>query len=133
MRFRNSGFGRAGLLALAMSAAAAGLGGCAFTRGDLGLPFDEAALAAINPGQSTEADVVRLLGAPDSIIRLGGGRVAFHYYHYALKHETVLVFTRVNAAADQLYVFFTPQGVVDQVLSGKRTDKLEFQFWPFGD
>jgi hypothetical protein len=76
--------------------------------------------------------VVRLLGAPDSVIQLGD-REAFHYYHYTLKHATFLVFSRVNVAADELYVFFDRHGVVEQVVFSPRTNKLEFQFWPFGE
>ena len=57
----------------------------------------------------------------------------FHYYHYTLKHATFLVFSRVNIASDELYVFFDRSGIVNQVLFGPRTDKLEFQFWPFGE
>lgn len=111
---------------------AASLGGCAFTRGDLGLPFQPADLSAIKQGQSTVPEVVAALGAPNEIIRLNQGRQAFHYYHYAMKHETLLVFSRVNFASDQLYVFFDAQGVVERVLFSNRTDQLEFQFWPFG-
>ena len=120
----------AGFLALAFMLAMTS--GCAFTRGDYGMPFADAELAGIKQGQSTAADVVKALGAPDNIIRLNGGREAFQYYHYALKHATLIVFSRVNIASDELYVFLDPQGVVDQVIYGKRTDKLEFQFWPFG-
>jgi hypothetical protein len=117
------------LIALILST---GLSGCAFTRGDLGVPFKEADIATIKPGQSSETDVARVLGAPDEIIRIGAERVVFHYYHYALKHATVLVFSRVNIGSDQLYVFFNERGIVDRVLSGNHTDQLEFQFWPFG-
>lgn len=118
------------LVALLVIAAGA-LGGCAFTRGDLEAPFTQAQIAGIKPGQSTEAEVVRVVGAPDEIIRVGGGRVIFHYYHYAMKHATLLFFSRVNIASDQLYVFFDAQGVVERVLSGNRTGALKFQFWPF--
>jgi hypothetical protein len=120
------------LALLIMLGVATGAGGCAFTRGDLGTPFKASDIAAIRQGQSSEAEIVRLLGAPDEIIRLGHGREVFHYYHYALKHATLLVFSRVNIATDQLYVFFDAHGVVDQVLSGNHTHELKFQFWPFG-
>jgi len=119
------------MLPLIAAIAATQLGGCAFTRGDLGVPFKAADIAAIKPGQSTESDVARVLGAPDEIIRVGGQRVVFHYYHYALKHATVLVFSRVNIGSDQLYVFFNEHGIVDRVLSSNHTDQLKFQFWPF--
>lgn len=119
-------------LLLALAFVLLATGGCAFTRGDYGLPFQDSDIAAVKRGQSSEAEVVRALGAPDSIIRLNGGREAFQYYHFALKHATVLVFSRVNIGADELYVFFDAHGVVNQVLYGNRTDKLKFQFWPFG-
>jgi hypothetical protein len=48
------------------------------------------------------------------------------------KHATFLVFSRVNIASDELYVFFDSRGVVDQVLFSEPTKNLEFQFWPFG-
>jgi hypothetical protein len=119
------------MLALIAALAATQLSGCAFTRGDLGVPFKPAEIAAITPGQSNESDVARVLGAPDEIIRIGAERVVFHYYHYALKHATVLVFSRVNIGSDQLYVFFNEHGIVDRVLSSNHTDQLRFQFWPF--
>jgi outer membrane protein assembly factor BamE (lipoprotein component of BamABCDE complex) len=106
--------------------------GCAVSRGDLGNYFNGADISAIKKGVATQAEVVRLLGAPDNVIQLRD-REVFHYYHYTLKHATFLVFSRVNIASDELYVFFDRRGIVDQVLFGPRTDKLEFQFWPFGD
>ena len=109
----------------------AGTAGCAVTRGDLGAPFKDGDISAVETGRSTQSDVVRLLGAPDNVIQLGN-REAFHYYHYTLKHATFLVFSRVNIASDELYVFFDSRGVVDQVLFSQPTKNLEFQFWPFG-
>lgn len=108
-----------------------GASGCAFTRGDLGTPLPHSDVSEIKKGQTTEAQVVALLGAPDSIQQIDHQEV-FHYYRYALKHATVLVFTRVNIASDDLYVFFDREGVVKQVLYGNRTHNLKFQYWPFG-
>jgi outer membrane protein assembly factor BamE (lipoprotein component of BamABCDE complex) len=109
-----------------------GASGCAFSRGDLGVPLAETDVSEIKKGQTTEAQVVALLGAPQSVQEIDN-REVFHYYHYALKHGTFLVFSRVNVASDDLYVFFNHDEIAEQVVLGKRTDKLEFQFWPFGD
>jgi outer membrane protein assembly factor BamE (lipoprotein component of BamABCDE complex) len=117
---------------LSLTLALVGASGCAVSRGDLGMSFNEADISAIRRGSATQSDVARLLGAPDSVIQLGD-REAFHYYHYTLKHATFLVFSRVNVAADELYVVFDRHGVVEQVLFSPRTNKLEFQFWPFGE
>jgi len=42
------------------------------------------------------------------------------------------VFSRLNIASDDLYIFFNQDGIVEQMLLGNRTRKLKFQFWPFG-
>jgi outer membrane protein assembly factor BamE (lipoprotein component of BamABCDE complex) len=98
-------------------------GGAAFTQSDL---------SAIKKGKTTEAQVVALLGAPNSIQEINQQEV-FHYYRYVLKHSTILVFSRVNIASDDLYVFFDNDGVVQQMLVGNQANQLKFQFWPFGE
>jgi hypothetical protein len=113
-----------GLIAIAAS-------GCAFSRGDLGVPLTNSDVSAIKKGQTTEAEVVALLGAPNSVQEINHKEV-FHHYRYTLKHGTVLVFSRANIASDDLYVFFDQDDVVEQVLLSDRTAKLKFQFWPFG-
>ena len=107
------------------------LAGCAFSRGDLGTAIPAEEIAQVQRGQMTEAQVVALLGPPDEIRPLGK-REFFHYYHYVLKHATVLVFSRANIASDELYVLFNEHGAVDLVITGNRTDQLKFQYWPFG-
>jgi outer membrane protein assembly factor BamE (lipoprotein component of BamABCDE complex) len=109
-----------------------GLAGCAFSRGELGTALKAEDIAQIKKGQTTEAQVVALLGAPDDIREIGK-RELFHYYRYVLKHATVVVFSRANIASDQVYVLFDEHGVVDEVITGDRTDQLKFQFWPFGE
>lgn len=108
------------------------MSGCAFSRGDLGAPLNDSDVSQIKKGQTTEGQVVAMLGAPDSIQEIDHHQV-FHYYRYALKHATVLVFSRVNIASDDVYVFFDDDGIVSQVLSGNRTNELKFQSWPFGE
>lgn len=121
---------RIGLRAGAVLVAAM-LGGCAVSRGDLGDKLPSSVLAGIKPGQTTMAQIIKQLGAPASVQQVGDQTV-FHYYHYALKHGTFLVFSRVNIASDDAYIFFDRDGVVRQAFAGNRTDALKFQFWPFG-
>jgi hypothetical protein len=42
-------------------------------------------------------------------------------------------FSRFSVKSDDLYVMLNQTGVVEDVISSKRTDSLEFRFWPFGD
>lgn len=115
----------------AVIAAALALAGCAASRADLDPPLHADALSAIKIGQTSQAQVVSLLGQPE-VIKAVDGQTLFHYYHYTLKHETFLLFSRVNIASDDIYVFFDKAGIVQNVIAGNRTDALKFQFWPFG-
>jgi outer membrane protein assembly factor BamE (lipoprotein component of BamABCDE complex) len=121
-----------GLLVLAMTL----LNGCAYSRGTLGDEVKDEDVAAIKKGETTRTQVVARLGAPDRIAQANGQDV-FQYYRYDVKGGSLLLilvnFSRLNIKSDDLYVFFNQKGVVDDVVFGKRTKQLKFQFWPFGD
>jgi outer membrane protein assembly factor BamE (lipoprotein component of BamABCDE complex) len=112
------------------------ISGCAFSRGNVGDEFKNEDVGAIKKGVSTRADVVRSLGAPDRIVQANGHEI-LQYYRYDIKAGSLLLiivnFSRLNIKSDDLYVFLNKDGVVDEVVFGKRTDRLKFQFWPFGD
>jgi len=108
------------------------LNGCAFFRGHFGEDFDSDAIATIHKGTTTRAEVAARVGAPDEIVH-AADRDIFHYRRYDSKMGYLLVISRFNIKGDHLYVFFNRDGVVDEVIYGKRTDRLEFQVWPFGD
>jgi len=108
------------------------LGGCAFIRGSMGDAFKDEDVAALKKGVTTRAQVATLLGAPERIIEANGHEI-FQYYRYDVKSGMILFFSRTNIMGDDLYVMFNKEGVVDEVVFGKRTDRLKFQFWPFGD
>jgi hypothetical protein len=42
-------------------------------------------------------------------------------------------FARLNIKSDDLYIWFNREGIVQDVIFGKRTERLKFQFWPFGE
>ncbi len=106
--------------------------GCAFSRGNIGSKLNPEKVALVERGVSTEDQVVALLGAPDRVVQ-GNGQRLFQYYHYDMKHGTLLFFSRINIASDDLFIVFSGEGVVEKVFFGTRTDDMQFQFWPFGD
>jgi hypothetical protein len=126
------GFSYHALMLLALVAA----GGCSFGRATLGddIGFDEA--SAIKKGTSSRAEVVELIGVPDRIIQ-ASGREILQYYRYDLKTSSLLLillnFSRTNIKSDDLYVLLNEEGIVEDVLMGRRTDTLKFQTWPFGE
>ena len=112
------------------------LQGCVVTRGTVGEPIQEEAVSAIKKGKTTMAEVVSSIGAPDRIVR-GNDREIFHYYYYDGKSPAMMLillnFIRMDVKSDNLYVFFNREGIVEEVVYGKRTDRTRFRLWPFGD
>lgn len=108
--------------------------GCSFSRGNVGDEFKDDVVAGIKKG-SPRAEVVKALGAPDRIIEING-REVLQYYRYDIKAGSLLLilvnFSRLKIKSDDLYVFLTREGAVDEVVFGKRTNRMNFQFWPFG-
>lgn len=110
--------------------------GCAFSRGTLGDDIKQEAVTSIKKGTTTKAEVLSLLGAPDRVLQLNG-RDVYQYYRYDAKVGSLLLilvnFSRLSIKSDDLFVILNREGIVEDVISSKRTDGLEFRFWPFGD
>jgi hypothetical protein len=112
------------------------VGGCAFGRATLGDDIRADAVAAVRKGVSSRAEVVSLMGVPDRIAQ-ADGREILQYYRYDLKSSSLLLllvnFSRINIKCDDLFVLLNREGIVEDVLFGRRTDTLKFQVWPFGE
>ncbi len=112
------------------------LQGCAFSRGTLGDDIKSEAVAAIKKATTTKAEVLTLLGAPDRLLQVNG-RDVFQYYRYDAKAGSLLLiiinFSRLSIKSDDLFVILNREGIVEDVISSKRTEGLEFRFWPFGE
>jgi hypothetical protein len=110
------------------------LQGCAFSRGTLGDDVPSEIVATIQKGTTTKEEVLRMLGAPDRLLPLNG-RDLFQYYRYDAKAGSLLLivlnFTRLSIKSDDLFIIVNREGIVEDVLSSKRTENLEFKFWPF--
>ena len=112
------------------------LNACAFSRGTLGDEIKTATINAIKKGVTTRTEILAQLGAPDRLLQLNG-RDLFQYYRYDAKVGSLLLivanFSRVSVKSDDLFVIINRDGIVEEVIASKRTDNLEFRFWPFGD
>ncbi|MBH0199324.1 MAG: outer membrane protein assembly factor BamE [Nitrospira sp.] len=111
------------------------INGCVLSRGRVGNPIQEESLSQIEKGITKKESVVTLLGAPDRII-VGNDKEIFQYYYYDGKSPglILLVFNilSVNVRSDNLYVFFDRQGIVQDVIYGKRTPEVDFTIRPWG-
>ena len=112
------------------------LSACSFSRGTLGDEFTDAHVQSIHKGVSTRADVVAALGAPDRVVRTEGAEI-FQYYRYDAKVGSLFLllvnFSRLQIKSDDLYVWIGSNGVVQDLIYGRRTPNMKFRFWPFGD
>ena len=112
------------------------LNACAFSRGTLGDELKTESINTIKKGVTTRSEVLSQLGAPDRILQLNG-RDLFQYYRYDAKVGSLLLilvnFSRVSVKSDDLFVLINREGTVEEVIASKRTEGLEFRFWPFGD
>ena len=110
--------------------------GCAFSRGTLGEDIRSESVAAIKKDTTTKAELLSLLGAPDRLLQVNG-RDVFQYYRYDAKVGSLLLilinFSRLSIKSDDLFVILNRDGIVEDVILSKRTDGLEFRFWPFGE
>ena len=106
--------------------------GGAFFRGNYDDDFKQEDVESIKIGASTRQDVAEILGAPERVIQVHDQQI-FHYYNYTLKSGTVLFFSRTNVVGNDLYVFFSRDGIVQQVVLGRQKPPPKLQFWPFGD
>ncbi|MCC2640559.1 MAG: uncharacterized protein K0S45_972 [Nitrospira sp.] len=112
------------------------LNACAFSRGTLGDELKTEAINSIKKGTTTRAEVLAQLGAPDRMLQLNG-RDLYQYYRYDAKAGSLLLilvnFSRISVKSDDLFVLINREGTVEEVIASKRTEGLEFRFWPFGD
>jgi hypothetical protein len=121
---------------LVISATAILIQGCAFNRGTLGDDIKTDAVSSIKKGVTTNTEVLALLGAPDRVLPLNG-RDLYQYYRYDAKAGSLLLilinFSRLSIKSDDLFIMLNQNGIVEDVISSKRTEGLEFRFWPFGE
>ncbi|MDF0664565.1 MAG: hypothetical protein P0119_00670 [Nitrospira sp.] len=121
---------------ICLLAVASLLQSCAFSRGTLGDELQTDVVKTIQKGTTTKEELLHLLGAPDRLLALNG-RDVFQYYRYDAKAGSLLLivlnFTRLSIKSDDLFVILDRDGVVEDVISSKRTEDLKFRFWPFGD
>lgn len=111
------------------------LQGCVISRGRVGNPIDEHNLQQIQKGVTHREQVVELLGAPDRINQ-APDRDIFQYYYFDAKSPALilLIFNLItlNVKSDNLYIFLDKQGVVQDIIYGKRTDGVDFTLRPWG-
>lgn len=106
------------LAPLAVLAVASLLSGCFVQRTFVNRPLEAQRIEALVPGETTAAQVVELLGAPNEVVQLGR-RSAYRYEHDQEKTAGLflLVFLMNNrdTQSDRTWVFFDEHDVLTHV------------------
>ena len=111
---RGGGCGRslAALAALPTAAiAAAGLVACTSSISTHGHRLDAAALAQIEPGQSSQGDVIQLLGSPSSLATFDDRT----WYYVSQRTERHSFYHNTVVAQDVVAIMFDDQGTVSHI------------------
>ena len=102
------------ILALALACAALSPG-CFFSRSNVNQRVEFDAMTQLVPGQSTAADVVAVLGAPNDVVQLA--RRSAYRYEFLVEKQTglfllVVGLRGVETNADRVWVFFDENDVL---------------------
>ena len=91
----------------------------------------------MNPQEITAYLAASHIAVVATVNRKGHPHLTPNWYRYDGKVGSLLLiiinFSRVSIKSDDLFVMMNQSGIVEDVISSKRTDNLEFRFWPFGD
>ena len=105
------------------------LPGCFINRSHVNQPIDPAAVARLEPGRSTAADVVNILGAPTEVIQLGK-RSAYRYDHTHGKQAALflIIFASrgIDTMSDRVWVFLDENDVLTHVGSTFEADDAQY-------
>lgn len=105
------------------------LSSCFVSRSTANPVFAPEAVAEIRPGESTAADVTRLLGAPNEVVQLGR-RSAWKFEHTVEKQAAVFLvllgLRGVDTQVDRVWVFFDEEGKVIHIGSLFQAGEAEY-------
>jgi outer membrane protein assembly factor BamE (lipoprotein component of BamABCDE complex) len=99
------------LALLAVLGLVAGAAACTSQISNHGHRLDAAALAQIEPGQSSQQDVIQLLGSPSSLATFDDRT----WYYVSQRTESHTFYYRTVVAQDVVAIAFDDQGVVSRI------------------
>lgn len=91
----------------------AGLIGCATA--EVGRQYDTDAASHIQVGQTTEAEVISLLGQPLKVQENADGSKVYTYLYVRSEARSKVFHSRIHTTGDKLIITFNRQGVVQNL------------------
>lgn len=109
---------------------------CFISRQDTNRSLDLEQVRTLVPGQTTAAEVVARLGAPNDVVQLGR-RSAYLYAHTREKQAALFLLViglrGVDTQSDRTWVFFDENDVLSHVGSTFAADDAEYAIPPWID
>lgn len=132
-------------LAILFLGASIGLTGCNAARITLNTPLTQEDVAFIIPGQTTSAQIIGKLGAPDALTESVTGVVATYrfldmtysrvnfgwLFKYWSPADPDLIISRTGFGTDALEVMYDTKGIVTQHTFHRHLDAPRFNPYPF--
>ncbi|QDU67775.1 hypothetical protein [Engelhardtia mirabilis] len=111
------------------------LGSCFVSRSYINDGISPEAVASLEPGVSTAAEVVAALGAPGHVVELGN-RSAYQYEHHKLKRAglwlLIVGLFNEDTRSDRVWVFFDENDVLSHVGATLSAERASYSL-PFQD
>lgn len=103
---------------------------CFIMRTSSNEPYPPERIVQIHAGKTTSTELVKLLGAPSHIVRLGKGRTAYLFEHSMTKTAglwlVIILFSNFDQRSDRTWVFVDENQVVSHVATTLAAERTEY-------
>ena len=106
------------------------LGSCFFGERRLNSPIDTDALARLEIGTSTAAEVTAALGAPEQVVELGENSAWLYRHNHEKNTGVFLILVGLygeDVQSDRVWAFFDRNGVLTQIGATLQADEARFR------
>ena len=106
------------------------LGSCFFGERRLNSPIDTDALARLQIGTSTAAEVTAALGAPEQVVELGENSAWLYRHNHEKNTGVFLILVGLygeDVQSDRVWAFFDRNGVLTQIGATLQADEARFR------
>ena len=91
----------------------------------------------VKPGETKADDLEKIIGSsPNAVLPLKEGKIHLYNFGDAKTNGLQLIlvnFSKTNAGLDSALFFVNDEGTVTDKIISSNSEKLDWEFWPFGD
>jgi hypothetical protein len=125
------------VVAALLAALAVALGGCAWNRNQINRADLESRVSGVVPGQTTSAELEKMIGGPPTSIAQIGNKQLWAYTYGDAKTEAlaaiIITISKTNMGIDTALFLIDEKGIVQSARVGQNSKDLPWEWWAFGD